>query len=86
MSFSNFDTPPTNGRSPILSLNLWWDQGVNNWVSVAGDYPNYTLSLKHKVSLLIAGSSYRFKYRGINAFGKGPFSAEETVIAASKPD
>lgn len=40
---SNFDSAPENGGSPILSLSVWWDQGVSNWVSISGDYPNYTL-------------------------------------------
>ena len=38
------------------------------------------------VTLLQPGSSYKFKYRGINAFGEGEFSDESTVVAATKPD
>lgn len=38
------------------------------------------------VTLLQPGSSYKFKYRGINAFGEGEFSDESTIVAATKPD
>lgn len=82
---SNYDSAPENGGSPILSLSIWWDQGVSNWVPIVGEY-TYSLELQHTVSLLTPGASYRFKYRAINAFGYGDFSAETAVIAASIPE
>ena len=68
-----------------MSLSVWWDQGVSNWVTISGD-ANFSLNLSHTVSLLKPAASYRFKYRGINAFGVGDFSDETVVIAATVPD
>ena len=45
VQYANFDTNPENGGSPLFSLNLYWDQGASNWVSVAGETPNYTMAL-----------------------------------------
>ena len=36
--------------------------------------------------MLSPGHDYKFKYRAINIFGVGAFSAESTIKAASKPD
>jgi hypothetical protein len=36
--------------------------------------------------MLSPGQDYKFKYRAINIFGVGAFSAESTIKAASKPD
>ena len=83
---TNFDKAPENGGSPILSLAVWWDQGVSNWVPISGESSGYSLEEQHTVSLLTPGSTYRFKYRAINAFGAGAFSAETAVVAASIPD
>jgi hypothetical protein len=45
VQYADFDTSPENGGSPLLSLNLYWDQGASNWVSVAGEYPDHTMVL-----------------------------------------
>ncbi len=54
-------------------------------MSISGD-SNYSLNLQHTVSLLKPAVSYRFRYRGINAFGLGDFSDETVVISATVPD
>jgi len=35
--YSNITADDQTGGSPIISLNLWYDQGVDNWVSLVGD-------------------------------------------------
>ena len=37
VSYANIYTDEQTGGSPIISLNMWYDQGVDNWVSVTGD-------------------------------------------------
>ena len=90
MSYPNFYTDEETGGSPILSLNLWYDQGVDNWVTVTGESPWFSLGDKFTVGLpdglLTPGLDYKFKYRGINLFGEGEFSAVSTVKAAMRPD
>jgi hypothetical protein len=73
------------GDSPILSLNLWYDQGKSNWTSLTG-LDSYSLSEYFKVDKLTPGQDYKFKYRAINIFGIGAFSEEYSVKAATKPD
>lgn len=55
--------------------------GETPWFSLNEEY---TVGLP--VGLLTPGVDYNFKYRGINIFGEGAFSAESTVKAAMKPD
>ena len=83
---ANFDTAPENGGSPIISLSVWWDQGVSIWVPISGDSPDFSLETQHTVYMLAPAGSYRFKYRAINIFGEGPFSSEQEIIAATAPD
>ena len=90
---SNFDTAPENGGSRILALDVWWDQGVSNWVPISTEGPTVLSTgspsqaeVQHTVSLLSPSASYRFMYRAVNLFGYGPFSAESLIIAATKPD
>ena len=44
------------------------------------------MELTQVVTLLQPGSSYKFRYRGINVFGEGEFSDESTIVAAMNPD
>ena len=74
------------GGSPLISLELWYDQGVDNWVSRHGAYPSYTLDETFIIKRLIPGHSYNFKYRAVNIFGAGAFSQVTTIKAATKPD
>lgn len=76
----------TTGGSPLISLDVWYDQGIGNWVSLQGADPFYTLDDSFVAELLTPGHYYKFKYRGINIFGEGAFSAESILQAASKPD
>lgn len=63
---------------------------MDNWVSVTGNTPWYSLNEDYTVGLpvglLTPGVDYKFKYRAINIFGEGAFSAESTVKAAMRPD
>jgi hypothetical protein len=90
VAYPNFFSDQETGGSPLLSLNLWYDQGVDNWVSLIGNTPWFTLDDKFTAGLpdglLIPGQDYKFKYRGINLFGEGAFSAISTVKAAMRPD
>jgi hypothetical protein len=90
VAFANFYSDAETGGAPLLSLNLWFDQGTDNWVSVQGEYPWYSLRETRTVGLpgglLVPGRDYKFKYRGINLFGIGAFSSDVTVTAATKPD
>lgn len=69
-----------------MSLDVWYDQGVDNWVSLHGAAPWFSLDETFIVTLLSPGHDYKFKYRGINIFGEGAFSPESTIKAATKPD
>jgi len=85
VSFENLSAPD-NGGSTTTSLNLYWDQGVSNWVPAVGEPPFLSLDQTFTVKLLYPGSEYKFKYRAVNLFGEGAFSAESTVTAATNPD
>jgi hypothetical protein len=67
------------GGSDLISLELWYDQGIGNWVSLHGSSPFFTLDNSYTVELLQPGQNYQFKYRGVNIFGGGAFSAESTI-------
>jgi hypothetical protein len=71
VTYSNLLDDTLSGGSPVLSLNLYWDQGVGIWVSLVGASPFYTLDLSYAVTLLQPGHEYQFKYRAINIFGIG---------------
>lgn len=54
---------------------------------LSGEAPDhYSLETLHTVKLLKPAAAYRFKYRAINIFGTGSFSAETVVIAATTPE
>lgn len=59
-------------------------------MSVTGNTPWFSMNEKYTVGLpiglLTPGLAYKFKYRAINIFGEGAFSAESTVYAAMRPD
>jgi len=44
------------------------------------------LQTTYTVYLLTPGKNYKFRYRAINLFGTGEFSAESVIQAATKPD
>jgi len=43
ITYSNLLDQTLSGGSPVLSLNLYWDQGIGLWVSLTGAAPFYTL-------------------------------------------
>ena len=79
VTYALFTDDATTGYSPLISLDLWYDQGIDNWVSLHGGAPFYTLDTTFVVKLLKPGQNYKFKYRGINIFGEGAFSAVSIV-------
>ena len=77
---------PANGGSAITSYNLEWDQGSGTWATLTGiAIPHVSTTYTHTAGLL-AGSTYRFRYRASNKYGWGPFSDPVSILAASKPD
>jgi len=46
----NYGTVSQNGDSPVLSYNLWYDQGSGEWISLTD-----TISQQHLVENLQAG-------------------------------
>jgi hypothetical protein len=69
------------GGAPILTYQVWFDQGANNWTLAGQTLQDYFI-----VPNLIAGQDYKFKYRAVNIFGEGAFSGESTIKAAMRPD
>lgn len=88
--YPNIYTDEQTGGSPTISLNLWYDQGADNWITVNGETPWFSMSeyftVGLPVGLLTPGQDYKFKYRAINIFGEGAFSEVSTVKAAMRPD
>jgi hypothetical protein len=48
----------TTGGSPLISLDIWYDQGIDNWVSLQGADPFFTLDETFLVKLLTPGENY----------------------------
>jgi len=44
------------------------------------------MQTSYTVYLLRPGQDYKFRFRAINLFGAGDFSAETVIKAATKPD
>lgn len=55
----------------ITQYEVYWDQSTGNYVSLAN-----TSSLSTDVTGLTGGTTYKFKVRGYNKYGEGPFTAE----------
>lgn len=58
----------------ITNYEVYWDKSTGDWVSLAN-----TTSLATMVTNLIGGTTYKFKVRGYNKYGEGPFTAEATI-------
>ena len=52
ITYNNLLDLTLSGGSPVLSLNLYWDQGIGNWVSLIGTSPFYTLDELYTVKML----------------------------------
>ena len=70
-------TVPDNGGTAIFSYNLVWDNGSGSTnIDLVGSATNFT-STTHTISAgIVAGTTYRFKYRALNKYGWGPYSDE----------
>jgi hypothetical protein len=76
---------PADGGSAVTSYNLEWDQGTAfgvDLVGVASPYLGRTFAL---TSGLVAGGTYRFRYRVANAYGWSPPSDAVSIQAADIP-
>jgi hypothetical protein len=67
----------------ITNYEVYWDQATNGgtWVSLAN-----TTSLFSVKNGLTGGTTYRFKVRGYNKYGEGPFTAEVTIQTSQAPE
>lgn len=71
----------------MLSYHLQYDDasGGSIWTELSGLSSN-SLALTFTVTMSIqVGKVYRFRYRGLNAFGFGPFSDSLYLYAARVP-
>jgi hypothetical protein len=73
-------TAPYNGGSAVTSYNLQWDQGSGIFgQDLTGVSTNYLLTTYTHGAAIVAGASYRFRYRAANKFGWGAFSPVVTI-------
>lgn len=66
-------------------MNLEWDKGTGDWISLIGGTYNSLLTT-FTVTGLTPGHNYNFRYRAKNDFGWGPYSNIATIKAATSPD
>ena len=73
---------PITGNSPILSYNLYWDNGTG--------ITSISLVDSNVLSFIIGGvtpgKTYMFKIRARNIYGLGAFSNDFSLIASDIPD
>jgi hypothetical protein len=74
-------TSTTTGNSPILSYNLYWDNGSGTTNLQLIDL----LQTSYVVSGLEGGATYMFKVRAKNIYGYGPFSSVASIIPSDIP-
>jgi hypothetical protein len=65
----------------ITQYEVYWDQATDNWVSLANTSSLFTLK-----DGLTGGTTYKFKVRGYNKYGEGPFTAEVSVQTSQAPE
>ena len=65
----------------ITQYEVYWDQASDNWVSLANTTSLFTLK-----EGLTGGTTYKFKVRGYNKYGEGPFTAEVSVQTSQAPE
>ena len=65
----------------ITQYEVYWDQASDNWVSLANTTSLFTLK-----DGLTGGTTYKFKVRGYNKYGEGPFTAEVSVQTSQAPE
>jgi titin len=81
------------GGTPVLSMELQWNQGdtTATWVALVGDsvdslQTQFTVYDAGNPSLVQSGQYYSFRYRAKNRQGWGDFSGATSIIAANVPD
>jgi hypothetical protein len=81
-------TPIQTGDSDILSYNLEYDQGSDDWISLIGESSNYQLTEANVTHSIIAGGLYKFRIKARNIYGWATdFSSPAfEVYAAEEPD
>jgi hypothetical protein len=77
----------TTGGSTITSLHLQWDQGSGgeSWYTLIGEVLPSTSQSYTVTGYVVAGRTYKFRYRAKNIFGWGPYSDQGDILAASRP-
>ncbi len=81
-------TSTATGGSTILSVQLQWDAGSSgaSWTTLIGFSPySTTQTLSITGAQIIAGRTYKFKYRAFNIHGWGSYSDPVDILAASSP-
>jgi antitoxin (DNA-binding transcriptional repressor) of toxin-antitoxin stability system len=76
---------PANGGSAATSYNLQWDQGTGTFGVDLTGVSTPSLATTYTQPAVVAGGTYRFRYRASNKYGWGPFSDVLVVAAAAEP-
>ena len=74
----------SNGGSQVIDYWLYYDQGTDDWVELAGSLVSifsYTTTIS-----LTKGVTYSFKVASRNSVGYSEFSTTLAVLAAQLPD
>jgi len=81
------------GGTPVLSLELQWNQGDANatWTALVGGtldslQTQFTVQDSVNPYLVQSGQYYSFRYRAKNRQGWGSFSSSTSIISANVPD
>lgn len=84
VQWSPLIAPADTGDSVILSYNLQYDQGSNNWIDVVGYSSYYSTNSVILTDGITAGVTYYFRIRALNIYGwSSQFSFPYVGIAAS---
>jgi len=65
----------------ITNYEVYWDQSTGDWQTLAN-----TTSLSTIKTGLSGGTTYKFKVRGYNKYGEGPFTSEVTIQTSQAPE
>jgi hypothetical protein len=78
-----WDAPLSDGGTPILDYEVWWDLGAQNGVFELLTSSTYNTREFRQGEFVVSGNYYHFKVKAINVIGKSEFSEEALVIAAN---
>jgi len=80
-------TSPRDGGEAIISYHLQWDQGTGTLSQiVVGDPTDFIGTSTLITSGIVAGTTYKFRYRVESILGVGEYSDATEIKAASAPD